>query len=180
MFSFEWLFASVAAKVREESPDTHCQLHSPLLIFFLPPLQQGGSYTLEVSLFVLYFIFSTSSFLPLHSLLQGPSINSWQFEVNISLEECRGQEYIWDCRFPTPHSMHIVTESHSEKGQKTVYWHVLFSSHSATCKYCSSTCESLPATSVYPGQNGDLPRLGSPVDFSGIMGWAEKHAFKNC
>lgn len=101
--SFEWLVASVAARVREESPDTHWNFIYPSWISFSHPCSREVV-ILHKSLFVLHFIFFTRSFsLPLHSLLQGPSIYSWKFEVNIALKECRGHEYIWDCADSSPH-----------------------------------------------------------------------------
>lgn len=100
VFSFEWLFASVAAKVREESPDTHWNFIHPSWFSFSHPWRRV---TLKSCLCVLHFIFYTSSVLPLHSLFQGPSIYSWQFGMNIALKGCRGQEYIWDCTDSSPH-----------------------------------------------------------------------------
>lgn len=100
VFSFEWLFASVAAKVREESLILTETSSTPLDFPSPTPAAGRWSHSRGVSL---YFTFFTSSFLPLYSLLQGPSIYCWQLDMNIALKECRGQENIWDCAGSSPH-----------------------------------------------------------------------------
>lgn len=162
--SLEWLLASVAAGVKGEGRNTQSNCICPILINFPSPCQ------------FIHFCFR-------------PSIYSWQLEVSIAYRESKCQKYLNEellprlCRFlPTPHSMHIMTESIQKctLGKKKSLHLLLnyFYSHSATCKCCSSICESTQATSVYHGWNGDFS--SSPEDLNGIMERAEKRALKNC